>query len=288
MNLLKSVFVPTFMTLLMVVTGYATWRLAQGAPALPWAGVLLTTAPFLLLLGWVMAFKSLARTSPRFPWIMALGVAGTALAATGLQSQDAGLPALALALLGLAGFLVYAFWYSTYQDRPKARVALGQPLPAFAVTGPDGRPVTSAQLTDRPAILMFYRGNWCPFCIAQVKELVQRYQQLKALGVRVALISPQPHGNTLDLANQFQVDFEFLTDTGNAAARVLGIDHPHGLPMGMQALGYDSETVLPTVIITDGAGRVLWTHETDNYRVRPEPGLFLEVLRGHGGVGSAA
>lgn len=48
--------------------------------------------------------------------------------------------------------------------------------------------------------------------------------------------------------------------------------------MGMQMLGYDSETVLPTVIITAAGGRILWADETDNYRVRPEPKLFLTVL----------
>jgi peroxiredoxin len=80
------------------------------------------------------------------------------------------------------------------------------------------------------------------------------------------------------LARKFDAPFDFLTDEGNKAARALGIDHPNGLPMGMQVLGYDSETVMPTVIITDKGGRVLWAHETDNYRVRPDPDVYLAVL----------
>lgn len=79
-----------------------------------------------------------------------------------------------------------------------------------------------------------------------------------------------------------------MTDEGNIAARALGIDNPDGLPMGMQMLGYDSETVLPTVIITDKNGQILWTHETDNYRVRPEPEVFLAVLRDHKVASAAA
>ena len=77
------------------------------------------------------------------------------------------------------------------------------------------------------------------------------------------------------------MNFDFLTDEGNKAARILGIESENGIPLGMQMLGYDSETVLPTVIITDENGRVIWTHETDNYRVRPEPDVFLKVLRTH-------
>ena len=61
------------------------------------------------------------------------------------------------------------------------------------------------------------------------------------------------------------------------------MDNP-GLPeLGWCVAGdcFDSDTVLPTVIITDKGGRVLWTHETDNYRIRPEPDVYLAVLGQH-------
>lgn len=80
------------------------------------------------------------------------------------------------------------------------------------------------------------------------------------------------------------MDFDFLTDEGNKAARALGVAIDNGLPMGMQMLGYDSETVMPTVIITDNNGKIIWNFETDNYRIRPEPDVYLEVLHKHGVV----
>ncbi|HEY8218523.1 MAG TPA: hypothetical protein VIF86_00335 [Methylobacter sp.] len=82
-------------------------------------------------------------------------------------------------------------------------------------------------------------------------------------------------------AGNFGAEFGFISDKGNAAARALGIAQAHGLPMGMQIMGYDSETVLPTVIITGKGGKIIWTYETDNYRIRPEPDVYLEVLRRH-------
>jgi len=124
--------------------------------------------------------------------------------------------------------------------------------------------------------------------MAQIKELASRYKDISALGVRVALISPQPHSNTEASAKKFGVEFDFITDEDNAAARTLGIAQAHGLPMGMQMMGYDSETVLPTVVITDKNGKVIWTHETDNYRIRPEPDVYLDVLRRHRIVPGAA
>jgi len=73
-----------------------------------------------------------------------------------------------------------------------------------------------------------------------------------------------------------------MVDELNQAASLLGIDAKHGTPKGMEVLGYDSDTILPTAILTDQNGTILFTDQTDNYRVRPEPDTFLRVFTEHG------
>lgn len=281
MNLLKSMFISNYMMLAMAIAGYAGWMLYQGGNPTAWGGVMLTAGPLMMVISRLMLFKNMARTSAHFPFLNFLGAVGTGLAVWAWYGQGASIHAPALAMVGWVGFLMYAYWYSSYGCRPSPRLKVGSILPSFTARNASGAVVTSAQLTDKPAILMFYRGNWCPLCMAQIKELASRYKDIGALGVRVALISPQPHSNTEALAKKYDVKFDFLTDEGNVAARALGIENPHGLPMGMQMMGYDSETVLPTVIIIDKDGKVVWKDETDNYRIRPEPDVYLEVLRRH-------
>ncbi len=288
MNVLKSIFISNYMMLAMGISGYAGWMLYQGADPMAWGGVLLTAGPIILVISRLMMFQNAPRTSAHFPVLGVLGVIGTALAIWAWVNNPTSILAPTLATIGLVGFLLYAYWFSTFGRKPSTKIKVGAQLPKFAVKNVEGAVVSSDELTEGRAILMFYRGNWCPLCMAQVKELAKRYQDISALGVRVALISPQPHKNTISLAKKFGVNFEFLTDKGNAAARTLGIGNPHGLPMGMQMMGYDSETVLPTVIITDETGKVVWTDETDNYRVRPEPDVYLAVLRENHLVGDAA
>ncbi len=287
MKSLKSLFISSYLAMIIVVSGYGGWRLLRGADSLAWGGVLLTVAPTALLILWFMAFKDTARTSAHLPLWNALGLVGIAL--TFVAADRSGAVALAplFAVAGWLGFLAYVYWYSTFNRPRSASITIGEPLPNFVLVAASGARVTSADLLTGPTVLMFYRGNWCPLCMAQIKELAQRYNELAGMGVRVALVSPQPHDKTVELARRFGVDFEFLTDEDNAAARTLGIAHPGGLPAGMQVLGYDSDTVLPTVVITDRAGHVVWTHETDNYRVRPEPDVFLTVLRRHGMISGA-
>ena len=276
--MLKSLYVSLYMMLAMAITVFAVLELIATDDYLTWGGVLLTTAPFVVVISWVMIFRNIARTSARFPTLIVMGVIGLLFATRGYVLGASAL-APVMAAIGFAGFLIYDYWYSSFPDRHSKSLDVGQALPGFELKDTAGQTITSTSLTDKPAIWIFYRGNWCPLCMAQIKELVANYQQLQELGVRVALISPQPHKFTKGLAKKFDVSFDFLTDENNRAAQALGIASPNGLPIGMQVLGYDSDTVLPTVIITDTGGKILWVHETDNYRIRPEPETYLAVLR---------
>ena len=273
----KSLFVSFYMTLVMVTTLFAAQSLMSTQDYLTWGGVLLTTAPFLIVLSWIMIFQNVARTSARFPTLIVMGLIGVIFAVRGYVLGGSSL-APVLAVGGFAGFLVYAYWYSSFH-RAASQLRVGQALPGFELRDTADNTVTSGSLTNKPTVWIFFRGNWCPLCMAQIKEVAAQYQQIEELGARVALVSPQPHEFTVGLAKKFDVSFEFLTDEHNSAAQTLGIANTYGVPMGMQVLGYDSETVLPTVIITASGGRILWADETDNYRVRPEPEHFLTVLR---------
>ena len=114
--------------------------------------------------------------------------------------------------------------------------------------------------------------------MAQIKEVAQQYKELEKRNVTMVLISSQPHKFTESLAEKHQVPFQFLVDTDNKVAKQLGIFHKNGLPTGFQALGYSSDVVLPTVIITNKSGEIIFADLTDNYRVRPEPATFLEII----------
>ena len=276
--MLKSLFVSIYMMAAMAIIVFVVKSLLASGDFITWGGVILVYAPFMLVISWLMVFRSIARTSSRFPILIVLATLGVFASGWGYL-QGGSLVAPVLAVAGLISFLVYDCWYSSFGRGHSSQLTVGQMLLVFELRNTAGEIVSSASLTDKPTVWIFYRGNWCPLCMAQIKEVAAQYQQLDQLGARVALISPQPHEFTVGLAKKFEVSFDFLTDEHNRAAQTLGIANAYGVPMGMQVLGYDSETVLPTVIITAAGGRILWADETDNYRVRPEPDLFLDVIR---------
>jgi len=176
------------------------------------------------------------------------------------------------------GWIFYITWFSVFKDRDTSVLKVGNTLPKFQLEDSEKNIVSSEIFLGNPSIFLFYRGNWCPLCMAQIKEITKQYKELEKRETNMIFISPQPHKFSKTLADKYQLNFNFLTDANNKVAKQLGIFSKNGIPAGFQVLGYDSDTVLPTVVITDAQGKIVFADLTDNYRVRPEPETFLKVI----------
>jgi peroxiredoxin len=281
-NLIKSIYISLYITLLSLVSVHAAIGLFESGFNSVWLGIAVGIWPALLFFARLFA-APIARTSANLNVLIATAFVGALLAF--YLSHDATQQAYAFAYgsgLGIGGLLLYIFWYSHLGRTENCALETGKKIPDFELKTSEGTAWSSADLDQHPALILFFRGNWCPLCMAQIKEVAARYQALEKLGVRVFLVSPQPETHTKALAKKFKVNYHFMIDERNQAASILGIDAKHGTPKGMEVLGYDSDTVLPTAILTDQNGFILFTDQTDNYRVRPEPDTFLRVFKEHG------
>lgn len=265
---------------------------------LAWLGAAMASAP-LPLLFLQLKLRPAARTSEFLPLHVLLMLVGLVLAARrlyvdfvqswelyreiGSAIQSAfhlssgsapGIVAIAVSII----FLLYLFWYSRFGRHPDARLDVGSELPAFELRDLDGSTVRSIDFKGSPTVFLFYRGNWCPLCMAQIEELVERYQAMKELGLTVCLISSQHDKASRALAEQKGVPFRYLVDDGNKAAESLGIAIGNSVPLGVGG-DYPADTAMPTLIVTSASGTVIFSDQTDNYRVRPEPDVFLAILR---------
>lgn len=279
MNLLKSIFISTFVSWLAVISVYAITQVLKGAePILSWLGLALSAFGPLVFFIKAFLFKS-PRTSRHpleYSILSGLGLV-IAMAMSYRYGQAAG-DIHVWAGFTLLAWLAYLRWYSVFHGRNARALSVGSPLPEFQLESLEGHTVSSESFKAKPHLLLFYRGNWCPFCTAQVEELAAAYQRLEDSGVSVVLISSQSLKKNQQLASQFDVPMTFLRDRDNTAAQTLGIDHKWGTPMGLQILGYTSDTVMPTVILTNSEGNIVFSDQTDNYRVRPEPEIFEALL----------
>jgi len=277
MNRLKSIFISAASMFWMAVT---IGVLIEGFSYKEWHfGLLLTTAVPLLYIGRLFIFKT-PRTLRNPLLVLALVIIGFSFEVFFFMNSDASPDAMLLAGFSSVLWLAYIFWYSVFPNRDSELLAKGKILAPLIFLDQNGETISTDKFEGKKLIYLFYRGNWCPLCMAQIKEISEQYREINELGAEVLLISPQPHRFTVSLAKKMDVPFWFLTDVDSKMAKQLGIFAKAGTPLGMEVFGFKSDTVLPTVIITDETGEIIFSDQTDNYRVRPEPETFLEVLKG--------
>ncbi len=276
MNKLKSIFVTTFSTYSVVVVVLAAIALATGGNLKIWVSVLATALQVVAYFAWLYVAR-VPRTSPGLMGFTVGIFAATIYSVFTSYEQLQPSAAPLLAFLVMAGWMAYITWYSEF-DRSQDRITVGKRLPKITLETYDGKQLTSESWLGEKRLVLFYRGNWCPICTAQVNELTTFESQFKATGVRITLVSPQSHEKSKKHALKYSLDFDFLVDKNNAAAKVLGILSESGLPAGLELMGYESDVPKPTTFVLDEKGKVIYADLTENYRVRPRPQDILKAI----------
>jgi peroxiredoxin len=108
---------------------------------------------------------------------------------------------------------------------PANAVAPGDLLQDFTLPNATGTNVSLSQLVaDGPAVLVFYRGGWCPYCnLALQQYQAELVPQLARFGARLAAISPQTPDESLTTAEKQSLQFPVLSDAGARVARRMGV-----------------------------------------------------------------
>ena len=277
-NILKSVFIILFPMLALFVLIDSTLHLIQHDFSFRYLGRLVSALTIIIFFAGLFIILQ-ARTSRNlkvYSFFIIIGFLISFLFGAVLENKD--WMGSSMSFILVLSWLIYLKWYSVFEKRDDVILKVGGQLPTFELEDENKNRILSTSFLGNPSIYLFYRGNWCPLCMAQIKEIAAQYKELEQRGVNTILISPQPHKFSKALAQKHNLGFHFLTDAKNAVAKQLNIFAQNGIPTGFQMLGYDSDTVLPTVIIADAEGKILFVDLTDNYRVRPEPETFLKVI----------
>ena len=176
---------------------------------------------------------------------------------------------------------------------PVGAVAVGDILPDAQLVGLDGQIVSLSSVTaSRPAVLVFYRGAWCPYCNITLRTYERDLRpELDRLGVALVAISPQtPDGSTAAVAGG-ELKFPVLSDPSNAFVRALGIvtEPSAAARVAHTELGFDvadsnadstAGIPFPTVIVIGADHIVRFIDVHVDYTTRTEvPAILLAVAQ---------
>lgn len=168
---------------------------------------------------------------------------------------------------------------------------VGSSLPDAPLRTLDDEPTTlRAATAGKPAVLVFYRGGWCPYCNLQLSDLRTVVGPLRELGYTLIAISPDRPAELARTLDKTPLDYTLLSDSSAAAIAALGIGFVVDAATREQYKGYgiDLEAAsgathhalpVPSVFIVDAAGIIQFHYVNPDYRIRVPGELVLTAAR---------
>jgi peroxiredoxin len=151
-----------------------------------------------------------------------------------------------------------------------------------------------AAIGEAPAVVVFYRGAWCPYCNVALRAYQEHLlPELTRRGFAMIAVSPQTPDGSLSMQEKNELTFTVVSDPSNTLARELGIltvpsDEVRAvqLKLGLditKACADGTATLpIPTTLILDATHVVRWIDVHPDYSTRSEPAQILAAIEDAG------
>jgi peroxiredoxin len=151
---------------------------------------------------------------------------------------------------------------------------VGAPAPAFTLKNAAGMDVSLASLlaNGKVALVFFRSADWCPFCIAQLKELQANLAALEQAGITVVGISYDSVDTLARSAPKHGLTFTLLSDEGSRTIDAFGIRN-------QEAKGKGAGIPHPAIFILDQHGVIRAKLMHEGYRTRPTPADIIAAVQ---------
>ena len=191
---------------------------------------------------------------------------------------------IALIALVVSGYVFAEVPLDPYKIRP---LLPGQEAPAFSAQAGNGESFSfDPNNIERPMLMVFYRGGWCPYCRLHLAELRHAEPQLDELGVDLVFLSADRVEKLGTAYEDGDLGYTLLSDADTKIAEAFGIAFKvdkdtielykgYGIDL-VDASGLDhSQLPVPAAFLIGTDGLVKFQFVNPDYRVRLQPSVLM-------------
>jgi len=182
--------------------------------------------------------------------------------------------AASVAIVG--GLALPALYAGSGQARVTPAVAVGRPVLVFSVPDDEGRPFDLASLRGRPFLLKFFRGHWCPYCVAELRRWEEMRPELDARGIAVVTVCADTAAQIRRGRGNHGLRATMLPDVDLAITDRYNLRNPKNFA---PKPGIIIPLPIPTTILVDADGIVRWIDQATDYMHRSDPERVLAAIR---------
>jgi peroxiredoxin len=188
-----------------------------------------------------------------------------------------------------AFFLLLFVQLANAQQAPEG-LFISSKAPDFKAKDQDGKEIRLKDLLKQgKVVLVFYRGEWCPYCNKWLSRLQDSLQLIKDKGATVIAVSPEKPENISKTVEKTKAGYSVLYDEGAKIMKAYDVEFevPENTVTRYRNSGIDLSKLntedgkylpVPAVYIIDKESTVIYRFFEADYKKRPGVKDILEKL----------
>ncbi|MDM8161767.1 peroxiredoxin family protein [Labilibaculum sp. K2S] len=114
---------------------------------------------------------------------------------------------------------------TSFGQKEQSSILVGQKAPMFKAMDQYGKTITSDEiLKNEQLIVVFYRGQWCPYCNKHLSHLQDHVGDFKKSGARLVAITPETTMNVSKTIDKTKAEYSILHDVDSKIMKQYGVD----------------------------------------------------------------
>ncbi len=147
--------------------------------------------------------------------------------------------------------------YTSYADYEGISLKIDELAPNFNLLNAENEIVSLSDFKNKkPVFLVFYRGDWCMYCLDQLDNYQALLPELEKYNLQLIAISPDNVSTMKNTQRKFGHDYILLSDSDLSTIREYGIGNDINLPH-------------PSLFLIDKKGILKWYYSSIDHKVRP-------------------
>ena len=145
-----------------------------------------------------------------------------------------------------------------------------QRVPRLVLLSADSLPYNLVDsIAQKPTLVIFYGGGWCPYCNMQLSELQEIESDLIESGYRVIAISTDLPERLGPAVTRYKLEYTLLSDTHAIAAAAFGVAFKSG----------EKLSIVPSAFLIRPNGLIVFDYVSSNYKVGVSGEIVLKAAR---------
>jgi peroxiredoxin len=191
-------------------------------------------------------------------------------------------------LVVLVAISIFTLSFAKF-DKPTG-LKKGDKAPEFTAKNQMGEEVSlKAQLKTGAVVLVFYRGQWCPYCNKQLSALQDSLSMITDKGAKLIAVSPEKAENIAKTIEKTKATYSVVSDMDlkimNAYKVTFGLDEEttkkyksYGIDLADANGANGNNLPVPAVYIIGKDGKIIHRYFDENYAKRMSVKEIISLL----------